>query len=81
VSTDFWEISGWSVAGGESFESAVPRPAWISPKQAAREGVDGLDAGRRVIVPGLQVRTAMRAAQYIPHAIKLPIMERVMRRK
>ncbi len=80
VSTDFWEISGWSVAG-DSFESAVPRPAWITPQQAAREGIDGLDAGHRVIVPGLQVRTAMRAAQYIPHAIKLPLMERVMRRK
>ena len=80
VSTDFWEISGWSVAGGETFESAVPKPAWITPKQAATEGIDGLDAGHRVIVPGLQVRTAMRAAQYIPHMIKLPIMERVMRR-
>jgi short-subunit dehydrogenase len=81
VSTDFWEISGWSVAGGDSFESAVPRPAWITPQQAAREGIEGLDAGHRVIVPGLQVRTAMRAAQYIPNAIKLPLMERVMRRK
>jgi uncharacterized protein len=81
VSTDFWEISGWSVAGGEKFESAVPKPAWITPKQAAKEGIGGLDAGHRVIVPGLQVRTAMRAAQYIPHAITLPIMERVMRRR
>jgi uncharacterized protein len=81
VRTDFWEISGWAVAGGETFESAVPKPAWITPQQAAKEGIDGLDAGRRVIVPGLQVRTAMRAAEYVPHAITLPIIERVMRRR
>jgi short-subunit dehydrogenase len=81
VSTDFWEISGWSMAGDQSFESAVPRPAWITPEQAARQAVDGLDAGHRVIVPGVQVRTAMRAAQYVPDAIKLPIIERFSRPK
>jgi short-subunit dehydrogenase len=81
VSTDFWQISGWAVSGGQSFESAVPRPAWISPQQAAREGVAGLESGARVVVPGLQVRTAMLAAQYVPNAIKLPIVERIMRRR
>lgn len=81
VSTEFWEISGWSVSGGHSFESAVPKPAWITPQQAAREGVAGLDAGARVVVPGLQVRTAMMAAQYVPNALKLPIVERIMRRR
>jgi len=81
VSTDFWEISGWAVSGEQSFESAVPRPAWITPQQAAREGVSGLASGDRVVVPGLQVRTAMLAAQWVPNAIKLPIVERVMRRR
>ena len=81
VTTDFWEISGWEVQGGKTFESAVPRPAWITAQDAARAGVEGLEAGRRVVVPGLQVRVAMQAVRYLPHAVKLPVLERVMRRK
>lgn len=81
VATDFWEISGWQVHGGQTFEKAVPRPAWISPEQAARAGIEGLEAGRRVVVPGLPVRTAMEASRYVPHAVKLPLIEWMMRRR
>ena len=80
VYTDFWEISGWEVTGGRSFENAVPRPAWISAEHAARAGVQGLAAGHRVIVPGLGMRAAMEAARLVPHAVKLPAIERIMRR-
>jgi hypothetical protein len=34
-----------------------------------------------VVVPGLQIRAAMQAVRYLPHAVKLPVLERVMRRK
>jgi short-subunit dehydrogenase len=81
VATDFWKVSGWKVAGEQSFEQAVPRIAWITAEQAAREGVDGLACGARVVVPGLQVRAAMQAAEYVPHAIKLPVVERLLRRR
>lgn len=79
VSTDFWEISGWQVQGGHTFESAVPKPAWITPQQAARDGVRGLEHGSRVVVPGVQVRAAMQAVRYLPHAVKLPAIEWLMR--
>jgi short-subunit dehydrogenase len=81
VSTDFWEISGWEIAGGNSFESSVPRPAWISPGVAARAGIDGLASGRRVVVPGLGMRAAMMASRYVPHMLKLPTIERASRPK
>lgn len=81
VSTDFWQISGWEVAGGETFERAVPRPAWVTAEEAASAGVKGLEAGRRVVVPGLPVRATMLAAQYLPHAIKLPALEWAMRHR
>jgi short-subunit dehydrogenase len=81
VSTDFWEIADWKVSTGQSFEQAVPRPAMISAHEAARAGVDGLDSRRRVVVPGLPVRTAMQAARYVPHALKLPAIEWMMRRR
>lgn len=81
VTTDFWEISGWEVAGGQSFERAVPRPAWVTAEEAASSGVKGLEAGRRVVIPGLPVRAAMLATQYLPHAVKLPAIEWAMRRR
>jgi uncharacterized protein len=81
VSTDFWEISGWEVQGGRTFEQAMPRVAWISAKDAARAGVHGLAAGRRVVIPGMPVRAAMEAVRYLPHAIKLPAIEWLMRRR
>jgi short-subunit dehydrogenase len=81
VSTDFWQISGWEIAGGHSFERTVPRPAWISPDEAARAGIQGLASGRRVVVPGLGMRAAMLASRYVPHAIKLPTIERASRPK
>ncbi len=81
VETDFWEIANWETASGRSFERTVPRPAVITAEQAARAGVQGLDSGRRVVVPGLPLRAAVEASRYIPHAVKLPVIEWAMRRK
>jgi uncharacterized protein len=78
VETDFWQIAGWETASGKSFERAVPGTL-ISPAQAARAGVEGLERGERVVVPGLPIRAAMLASRYIPHMLKLPALERFMR--
>jgi uncharacterized protein len=81
VQTDFWEIANWETASGKSLERTVPGPAVITAQQAARAGVKGLDSGRRVVVPGLPQRAAVEASRYIPHAVKLPVIEWAMRRK
>jgi short-subunit dehydrogenase len=78
VETDFWQIAGWETSSGKSFERAVPG-ALISPAQAARAAVEGLERGERVVVPGLPIRAAMLASRYIPHMLKLPALERFMR--
>jgi uncharacterized protein len=78
VETDFWQIANWETASGKSFERSVPG-ALITPDQAARAGVEGLERGDRVVVPGLPIRAAMVASRYIPHALKLPALERFMR--
>jgi hypothetical protein len=78
VETDFWQIAGWETSTGKSFERSVPG-ALISPAQAARAAVEGLERGERVVVPGLPIRAAMLASRYIPHAFKLPALERFMR--
>jgi short-subunit dehydrogenase len=79
VDTEFWQIADWEVAGRRTSESALPSLAMISAKDAALAGVDGLDSGNRVVIPGLPMRAAMLATRYIPHAVKLPVVERVMR--
>jgi len=78
VETDFWDIAGWETSTGKSFERAVPGTL-ISSEHAARAGVEGLESGERVVVPGLPIRAAMLASRYIPHAFKLPALERFMR--
>lgn len=81
VSTDFWDVAGWEVGSGHAFEKAVPRPAWVTAEEAAVAGVRGVESGRRVVIPGLPVRAAMLATQYLPHAFKLPAIEWAMRRR
>lgn len=81
VDTDFWDIAGWKVGGSTSFEKAIPSPALISAEHAARDGVAGLDSGDRVVVPGIPMRTAMTAARFLPHALKLPAIEWAMRQR
>jgi short-subunit dehydrogenase len=80
VSTDFWEIAGWQAAG-QPFEQAVPKVAWVTAEVAARAGVEGLEAGRRVVVPGTAIRATMLASRYIPNFIKLPSIAAAMRRR
>jgi short-subunit dehydrogenase len=53
----------------------------VTAEQAAGAGVKGLEKGHRVVVPGTQVRAAMLATQYLPHAVKLPVIEWAMRRR
>ena len=79
VETEFWDAADWQVKGGKSFEKALPQQAVLSPEQAARAGVKGLESGDRVVVPGLPFRAGMLAARYLPHAFKLPALEYLMR--
>jgi uncharacterized protein len=81
VTTEFWDIAGWEVAGGQSFQKTVPGPAWVSAEQVARDGLNGLESGQRVVVPGRTMQAAMGASRYVPHALKLPLIERLRRPK
>jgi short-subunit dehydrogenase len=81
VSTEFWDVAGWEVGSGGSFESAVPKPLWVTAEETASAGVRGLEQGQRVVIPGLPTRAAMLASAYVPHAFKLPAIEWAMRRR
>lgn len=81
VSTEFWDVAGWEVGAGQSFEESVPRPAWITAHEAAEAGVKGLEAGSRVVIPGVAMQATMLAGRYVPNALKLPLIEWAMRRR
>ena len=80
VETEFWDQAGWEV-GGRSLEKTLPGTAKPSARDVAKAGVAGLADGRRVVVPGLPMRAGMLAARYVPHAIKLPVIEKAMRQR
>jgi len=70
----------WDNAPDHPIEAAVPKPLWVSAKRCAREGVNGLDENRRIVVPGRALSASFAALQYVPNAVKLPITERLLRR-
>lgn len=73
VATEFTEAAGWSDA---EVEATLPRPLWVSPEAVARAAVDGLEASRAVVVPGLGNRVLSGAARLTPHALLLPQLAR-----
>ena len=80
VTTEFWDVAGWEVASGQSFET--PSPSRLGHRRAGgQRRRQGTGRGHRVVVPGMPIRAAMLASQYLPHAVKLPVIEWAMRRR
>jgi short-subunit dehydrogenase len=73
VQTEFNDVAGIS----DERAAAAPKFMWRSAEAVARAGVDGLAAGRPVVVPGLPNRLLGSLASYTPHRLLVPIMERL----
>lgn len=71
VETGFAESAGMTDA--EASES-LPRFMWVSAAEVARAAVDGLAAGRAVVIPGAANRTAAALAHLTPKALILPLL-------
>jgi uncharacterized protein len=71
VRTEFAEVAGWG-----DVESRTPDVLWASPRDIAREAVDGAARGKRVVVPGLLNRAGAIAGQHSPRAVALPLIGR-----
>jgi uncharacterized protein len=74
VRTEFGEVAG---AGG--VEDQLPKPFWTSTEQVAKQAVDGLASGKRVVVPGLLNRAGAVGGQHAPRAVILPAISRAYR--
>jgi short-subunit dehydrogenase len=71
VETGFAESAGMTDA--EASES-LPRFLWVSAAEVARAAVDGLAAGRAVVIPGAANRAAAALAHLTPKALILPLL-------
>jgi len=74
VETGFQARSGFALEG----KMVAARLALVSPAEVARQGYDGLMAGRRVVVPGLMNQMLVLVARLFPRGWLLPLMAATM---
>jgi short-subunit dehydrogenase len=73
VHTGFGERAGFSDAEAEAL---LPAPLWVEAADVARDAVDGLEAGRPVIIPGRYNRAAAAVYHLAPRRLLLPLLAR-----
>jgi uncharacterized protein len=66
VDTGFGERAGISK---EDAESALPQMMWETPETVARVGIDALDKGRVVAIPGLANRVSAGIVRFVPNQL------------
>jgi uncharacterized protein len=71
VETGFAEAAGMT---DEEASEALPKFMWVAAADVARAAVDGLAAGRAVVIPGTANRTAAALAHLAPKSLILPLM-------
>jgi hypothetical protein len=71
VDTGFGERAGISK---EEAESALPGILWESPETVAKVGIDALDKGRVVAIPGLANRVSAGIARFVPNRLLVRVV-------
>jgi hypothetical protein len=74
VKTEFAEVAG---VGGA--EESLPGVFWTPVDEVARMAIEGLEKGRRVVVPGLLNRAGAMGGQHTPRGLALPLVKRLWR--
>ena len=73
VDTGFGERAGFTK---EDAAAALPAVMWETPEAVARAGIDGLAAGRAVVIPGLANRAAAALGRLLPNRALVPLLAR-----
>jgi short-subunit dehydrogenase len=71
VRTEFMEVADMEAAA-----EAAPGFVWIGAEECARAGIEGLENGKRVVVPHLPIRASVSLSRYTPHSVLLPLIKR-----
>ncbi|QGM44580.1 SDR family NAD(P)-dependent oxidoreductase [Methylocystis heyeri] len=70
VLTGFQARAGFDLTGA----MAALKPSLVSAEEVARQGYEGLFAGRRVVVPGVMNKFTVAFARLTPRAVLMPIL-------
>lgn len=73
VETEFAEAAGFDP--GEA-EAALPSFMWVAAGDVADAGVEGLERGRAVVIPGVANRIGAAGARLVPRSLLVPILAR-----
>jgi short-subunit dehydrogenase len=68
------------VSGARSLMNKLPRWIWLDADDVARAGIDALEQGRVVVVPGWRYKLICLAAKLLPSALLLKLMGRNSRK-
>jgi short-subunit dehydrogenase len=71
VETGFAEVGGMT---DEEASHSLPRIMWVPPEQVAKAAVDGMAAGRPVVIPGAANAAGAMFGYLAPRRIILPFM-------
>lgn len=71
VETEFAEAAGFS---GDDAESSLPRFMWVPADDVAKQAVDGMAAGKWVVIPGAANRVGATAAHLVPRRLLVPLL-------
>lgn len=71
VHTGFGEAAGFAT---EDAEASLPAFLWQTPQAVARTGIDALDAGHPVAIPGQANRVAAMVAHLAPKRLLVPLL-------
>ena len=71
VATGFAEAAG---IDPDEAAAAMPKAFWVPAADVARAGVDGMDANRAVVIPGLPNRVTAAVAWLSPRRVLLPML-------
>jgi hypothetical protein len=73
VETEFAEAAGFD---DEAAAAALPRFMWVSAEAVAAAGVEGLDRGRAVVIPGAANHVGAIGGRFAPRPLLLPLIAR-----
>jgi uncharacterized protein len=64
-------------AGAEDAASKLPGFTWMESTDVARQGVEGMLAGKRTVVPGTLNKAVSTSGRFIPRTVLLPLVKTV----
>jgi short-subunit dehydrogenase len=76
VRTEFTEVSD-----STDIEGRAPGFTWQTPEEVARQAVEGMAKGRRVVAPGLVTKVMSTSGRLTPRPLLLPLMRAAYRKR